>query len=120
MRLKKLEPTNIQGICVLCNKNKQTPKGNNLYRPVCRSCRDASSPERLKREKTRVKFRKKPYLRHRKTFCECCGFIAVNICQLDVDHIDGDHNNNERDNLQTLCANCHRLKTFLNKDWEME
>lgn len=39
------------------------------------------------------------------------------MCQLDIDHVDGDHTNNNPINLQTLCANCHRLKTFLNKDW---
>jgi 5-methylcytosine-specific restriction endonuclease McrA len=41
--------------------------------------------------------------------------------QLDVDHIDGDHTNNELNNLQTLCANCHRLKTQVNNDhtWVM-
>jgi 5-methylcytosine-specific restriction endonuclease McrA len=52
----------------------------------------------------------------KKDLCELCGFIPVNICQLDVDHIDGNHLNNSQENLQTLCANCHRLKTFLNKD----
>lgn len=52
------------------------------------------------------------YLMHRKDNCEKCGFIPIDICQLDVDHIDGNHNNNAPTNLQTLCANCHRLKTF--------
>ena len=33
-----------------------------------------------------------------------------------VDHIDGNRNNNDPSNLQTLCANCHRLKTHLNGD----
>jgi len=51
-----------------------------------------------------------------KESCELCGFIPVDMCQLDVDHIDGNHNNNEPSNLQTLCANCHRLKTKLQKD----
>lgn len=37
-------------------------------------------------------------------------------CQLDVDHIDGNHSNNKLSNLQTLCANCHRLKTHLAGD----
>jgi len=55
---------------------------------------------------------KKPYLKYRKDYCESCGFIPVNMCQLDVDHIDGNHENNNEDNLQTLCSNCHRLKTF--------
>lgn len=27
--------------------------------------------------------------------------------------IDGNHKNDAPSNLQTLCANCHRLKTFL-------
>jgi len=54
----------------------------------------------------------------KKSSCEVCGFVAAHTCQLDVDHIDGNHRNNEPNNLQTLCANCHRLKTFTNKDWE--
>lgn len=57
-----------------------------------------------------------PYRRHKKDHCELCGFVAVYKGQLDVDHIDGNHKNNDINNLQTLCANCHRLKTHLNKD----
>lgn len=60
----------------------------------------------------------KKYGKHKKSKCELCGFKPVHKCQLDVDHIDGNHDNNEYSNLQTLCANCHRLKTYLNKDWE--
>lgn len=52
------------------------------------------------------------YRRNKKKICEKCGFIPQHKCQLDVDHIDGNHNNNSENNLQTLCANCHRLKTF--------
>lgn len=48
--------------------------------------------------------------------CYKCGFIAQDKCQLDVDHINGNHNDNRIENLQILCANCHRLKTKLNKD----
>ena len=57
-----------------------------------------------------------PYAVHKKEFCEHCGFIPTHISQLDVDHVDGDRWNNEPSNLQTLCANCHRLKTHLNND----
>ena len=56
------------------------------------------------------------YTRYKKDHCELCGFIAVHRVQLDVDHIDGDHTNNDVENLQTLCANCHRLKTQTNND----
>ena len=49
--------------------------------------------------------------------CDLCGFKAIHRCQIDLDHIDGNHDNDNKENLQRLCANCHRLKTFLNKDW---
>lgn len=45
-----------------------------------------------------------------------CTFKIENGCQLDVDHIDGNRNNNDKSNLQILCANHHRVKTKLNGD----
>lgn len=35
---------------------------------------------------------------------------------LEVDHIDGDKTNVLESNFQTLCANCHAIKSFQNKD----
>ena len=69
--------------------------GKQVFKRLCTACR------------------KKPYTQHKKTKCESCGFIPVHRVQLDVDHIDGNHNNNDLNNLQTLCANCHRLKTHI-------
>jgi len=85
------------------------------------TCQKLSSGKRTGSYQKRRKLNRKeshPYKKHKKDFCECCGFIAVNACQLDVDHINGNHQDNSPDNLQTLCANCHRLKTWLNKDWD--
>lgn len=73
--------------------------GSTMYRSSCSSCR------RIGR-KTKG------------SSCELCGFIPVDLVQLDVDHIDGDRSNNDKSNLQTLCANCHRLKTKLNMNWK--
>lgn len=41
--------------------------------------------------------------------CECCGNAEWNgqPIPLQIHHIDGDHLNNELDNLQLLCPNCH-------------
>lgn len=50
--------------------------------------------------------------------CERCGFVPEDSIQLDVDHIDGNPSNNDKSNTQTLCANCHRLKTKQNQDWK--
>ena len=52
-----------------------------------------------------------PHRKYLKECCEICGFTG-HPCQLDVDHIDQNHSNNDPANLQTLCANCHRLKTY--------
>ena len=49
--------------------------------------------------------------------CEFCKFVAVVPGQMEVDHIDGNHSNNSHSNLQTLCANCHRLKTWEENRW---
>lgn len=50
-----------------------------------------------------------------KVSCFRCGFIPEDICQLDIDHKDGNHKNNDVSNLQVLCANCHRLKSYITK-----
>ena len=89
-----------------------------------RYCKQYAKDERTQKVKNRKRERNKnilrPYLKFKKLYCEKCNFIPVHLCQLDVDHIDGNHQNNNINNLQTLCANCHRLKTYLNKDWEIK
>lgn len=91
----------------LCKKNGISKKdGRQLYYSYCRSCsktKEGSSDFRLKNLKN--------------DYCESCGFLPKHPCQLDVDHINGDRANNSKSNLKTLCANCHRLKTYINNDW---
>jgi 5-methylcytosine-specific restriction endonuclease McrA len=83
-------------------KNK---RGNAIYR-----CYKAH------RNQQRALYR--PWSQYKEDVCSRCGFVPEHPCQLDVDHINGDKTDNSVENLQTLCANCHRLKTFNNKDWE--
>lgn len=45
--------------------------------------------------------------------CQLCGWGKVNpytnTIPLEIHHIDGDYKNNNEDNLQLLCPNCHAL-----------
>ncbi len=107
---KKPEGIHIRGLCVECEKHPQTSKGlykgKQVFRATCNICH-------------KKRYRKhKAYTKFKKDSCEECGFVPVHSCQLDVDHINGDHGDDSEENLRTLCANCHRLKTYLNKDWE--
>lgn len=102
----------IQGECLICNKNKQMKKselssnGKEQYRGICQTCNNA------RRDYSKSEGSKYIYRQHKKNYCEECGFIPEHQCQLDVDHIDNNHDNNEESNLKTLCANCHRLKSW--------
>lgn len=92
----------------LCKTNGFSKKdGRQLYNTYCRQC------SKKKHNKKGMGFNK----RMKGGICESCGFIAIKPCQLDLDHIDGNKLNNSTNNIQTLCANCHRLKTFISKDW---
>ena len=98
--------TGVCSVCGLTKVKKRDNKSNTLAgRYRCKSVYKRSQNQRLY-----------PYTVHKKDKCKHCGFIPVHMSQLDVDHIDGNRNNNDPANLQTLCANCHRLKTHLSGD----
>jgi len=93
--------TGIRPVChcgELVNSKGRGPTGIQMWFRECWKCRNGG------------------YRLHKKDHCAECGFVAIHSVQLDVDHIDGNHLNNDVLNLQTLCANCHRLKTQVNKD----
>ena len=94
------------GRCAVCGPVKVKPNGRNW---VCRARINAG--RRKLRGRPRGVDPRTVYRAHKKTACEACGFTGQ-PCQLDVDHIDENHQNNDPANLQTLCANCHRLKTW--------
>ena len=117
---RKVGPSELKENCVVCGKKQQQRKsGTTKYHPYCSSCRkELYGGGDTKGQQKRREEKKRPYIIHKKDSCESCGFLPTHSCQLDVDHIDGDHHNNDPNNLQTLCSNCHRLKTYLAKDWE--
>jgi|TARA_Y100000310_G_scaffold310446_1_gene355704 5-methylcytosine-specific restriction endonuclease McrA len=61
---------------------------------------------------------------HKKEYCENidgrlgfeCTATIIDGCQLDLDHIDGDRWHNVPENVQTLCGNCHSMKTKFSGD----
>lgn len=112
--------------CKLCNKNLcrlQSSKfglkanGTPYYHSDCSTCAKRKRVANGGIETYWVGYRR-ILLRTRmpNLSCDYCGFEPLHPGQLDVDHIDGNHHNHEMSNLQLLCANCHRLKTILNRD----
>ena len=108
-RLTNINETDRTGSCSICGfvriKLRDSRRKNLTDKYRC------NTVYKLKINRTRY-----PHRLYKKDCCELCGFKAEHTVQLDVDHIDGDNKNNDPINLQTLCANCHRLKTLLNKD----
>jgi hypothetical protein len=98
--------------CMKINRKALYQENKEPQRAANRQWRD-ENPE--KQDEYRMK--RRPWKKFKKDTCEQCGFIPAHPAQLDVDHIDGNKENNDISNLQTLCANCHRLKTFLNKEY---
>lgn len=101
------------GVNLLPFKNYSKKTGKPLYRKSCHSCREArTGAVRSNHNKYKAVYARK----RRDLTCDKCGFKAEDPIQLDVDHIDGNHDNNDPSNHQVLCANCHRLKTKRNQD----
>lgn len=48
---------------------------------------------------------------HEEPLCRFCKTKGVIVAAEEVDHIDGDSHNNERDNLRPLCRLCHLQRT---------
>jgi len=106
-----------------CNKPVTLSKGKltdlpskRILRTVCIDCHHASYGK---------KTLKSNVTSHKKSYCENIdGRLGVNCtatnldsAQLELDHIDGNHLNNDPSNVQTLCKNCHSKKSISAGDY---
>jgi hypothetical protein len=73
--------------------------------------RSLAKPEVHERKRAYMRLYNFPYRIHLKDTCEKCGYQsqAEDRRDLDIHHLDDNHNNNDPANLQTLCPTCHRL-----------
>ena len=104
-------------VCFDCYKDSIQTRNNGLFGKLL-------TADRLGISVTEYGNSLHPYRKYRKTYCEnkdsrlgyeCTATIHWDG-MLDVDHIDGDPSNNDPENLQTLCKNCHSYKTNINED----
>ena len=103
-RIRSLDVNARSATCVICGPTRVRPKKtkSGMYRF---RCVNALRPWRKNADYT--------YRRFKGERCERCGFVAEHPCQLDVNHRNGNHSDHSTENLETLCANCHRLLTEL-------
>jgi hypothetical protein len=113
-----LGKNNIECACSVCGKpvSKDPRTYNRNKNNYCsRECFDLRRTENLKHIKRHTKYYKELVSR---TGCEDCGESEYYL--LHIHHKDGNDLNNQADNLEVVCANCH-IKRHLkcNKNGEM-
>lgn len=106
--------TENRGLCIDCGVPVHATTinldGNPSYQNYCNACgKYHFFCKKYGEEVTNQKFKT--------LLCSICGFTATHTIQLDIDHKDGTRYNNNPENLQCLCSNCHRLKGLLNGDF---
>lgn len=104
--------------CLVCGK----PILAGLNKKTCnRSCANKSRKNikyKINRPKDKVKSQralKTRLLKLRGKMCERCGYNEFKILQ--VHHVDRNRDNNEIENLELICPNCHSKEHFLKNSW---
>lgn len=82
-----------------CSRSCSASKNNSLFKKWI------NHPQYKSGERV---YRKNKFDSIKNPVCEKCGYD--NILALDIHHIDRNRKNNNLDNLQILCCNCHRLE----------
>lgn len=104
--------------CVICEK----PILSGLHRKTCsRSCSNrhrAGIKYKVNKPRDKVNSQralKIRLLKDRGENCERCDYDKYEILQ--VHHKNKDRNNNDFDNLELICPNCHYEEHYLEKSW---
>lgn len=100
--------------CKSCGEITKTPSGQ--YNVFCVLCihQGKHLPTKEFGEYDTDASRKRYLLRTRPHKCESCGLATwlKGPIPLEMDHIDGDSDNNIETNLRLICPNCHALSPF--------
>lgn len=103
-RLTDLDPVKRVAVCSVCGPTRVKAKGLRFR------CYTRHVEQRRRRDRRNRTRKVKPHRAYVEDVCGRCGFVPQSLVQLDVHHKDGNHSNNDPSNLETLCANCHRLE----------
>ena len=111
-RLSNIDPQARTATCLVCGPTKIRIKNAARQGPGRYRCSTlAAVHDRLHQQRRPQGYSHPKYRLARGKVCSHCGFVPKHPCQLDAHHVDGNHKNDDPANLQTLCANCHRLVT---------
>lgn len=115
-KIKNVKPS-VKKSCINCGNDMVNVNANKKY-----CCFDCSAKHRRKQTFDKIEngdstlfiTNYRNYLIHtRSNKCEDCGWDKVNPktgnCPIELEHIDGNSENNSLDNLKLLCPNCHSL-----------
>lgn len=110
--IRKEHPCAVCGHPILAGLNKKTCSR------ACSNKQRTGIKYRQGRRKDKVVHTKQSKVRIlelRGSCCERCGFTRTEILQ--VHHRDRNRANNDIDNLELICPNCHAMEHYLEKSW---
>lgn len=104
--------------CVVCGKPILASDHKKTCSRTCANKHRAGIKYKLNRPRDKVhnyKSLKIRLLKQRGKKCERCGYKKYEILQ--IHHKDENKNNNELNNLELICPNCHFEEHYLKKSW---
>ncbi len=100
--------------CLICKSPILAGLNKKTCSRQCANIHRTGIKYKLNQPKDKVKSQRALKMRlisKRGKFCERCGYSKIEI--LEVHHKDRDRKNNELDNLELICPNCHSEEHFL-------